>query len=363
MRFCKALQAKHWNVVASEASQSDLSIDGSFGGILSGVDKSLQLSPLSNSWFENYAWKHEFNTAFGLSYQLSFSHIGPVLIDWGYHKGGLDVSLLHRLTHLTQQGQIPFISFCDWNTVPVDAKSSGWEQFLNATFVAPVNPTCKQSEPGSVIDYVLVSNALLPFLVSITTDRGNCWAPHCLVLLTLSKSPSVSKLWVPVIPKALPPSPMPSLPESLANQHWDSWEPLAVNQAKTAMEQGKLSVTKHIAKEIAEIDFEISSDLLLWARQSELFSLSSSQVPEEQWDKFLGRCQTPKLELIDFASTRSKGHKIGQHGTFDVPNHERPAARAAALLVKNVSKVLAKPTSNFWLQNLKETVGIHSTLR
>ena len=67
----------------------------------------------------------------------------------------------------------------DWNCPPSELRQQQWLQQLQAVVLEPRNatPTCWTSEEGSLIDYAVVSERLLP-LLDLTSDGRVPWAPH-----------------------------------------------------------------------------------------------------------------------------------------------------------------------------------------
>ena len=171
------------------------------------VHKSMNITPLTGSAYSHRHWQHRDNGPYATSVQVNMHGIGPVLVSFDYHRNGIMEELFGRLARLTKGGEIPFLAFGDYNKHADAVSQLHWVHTLQCTVVAPREATC--SLTGSTIDYILVSNSILPFVVGIYVGWAVCWSPHAFLYVVFSKAPQLTQQLVPRIPKSLPPLPRP----------------------------------------------------------------------------------------------------------------------------------------------------------
>ena len=91
---------------------------------------------------------------------------------------------------MTATGQTPFIYACDWNSTVDEVMNTGWPEQLQAELVTPhnVSASCVQEQgaAGSMIDYVLVSQSLVPY-VKVEAMVGVPRAPHMGLIITIKR--------------------------------------------------------------------------------------------------------------------------------------------------------------------------------
>jgi hypothetical protein len=72
----------------------------------------------------------------------------------------------------------------DWNNQPAELFSSSWATAASAIPFCPKAPTCRQANPGTVLDYFLVSSNLAARVDSnVRVDEEATLYPHCPVHL------------------------------------------------------------------------------------------------------------------------------------------------------------------------------------
>ncbi len=79
---------------------------------------------------------------------------------------------------------LPFVWAADWQVAPAELEASGLPRLLDACICAPREPT--NSVTGTIIDYFLVSNALLVCGWQVQVSHDCIFSPHKLVTLELS---------------------------------------------------------------------------------------------------------------------------------------------------------------------------------
>ena len=152
---------------------------GTQGGALVMLQHHLASSPLRGATLVAGGWKSPYSKVAGA--QLSCQG-HDILVLSGYHRGGLDPSLMDEVARATLGGTLPFILACDWNCTPEEVTAAGWPQSLLATLavVAAPQTTCNSSRGApSRIDFFLVS-AFLVFRCQRRLVRlGGAMEPSC----------------------------------------------------------------------------------------------------------------------------------------------------------------------------------------
>ena len=82
---------------------------------------------------------------------------------------------------------LPFVALGDWNMPPETLASTGWLDTVSAYVVAPEQPTCitRADRSGSIIDYAVVSNPIVPMVRHCEIVKDDVYQPHCFVELQL----------------------------------------------------------------------------------------------------------------------------------------------------------------------------------
>lgn len=85
---------------------------------------------------------------------------------------------------MSKGGKVPFILLADFNEDPHTLAEPSWGSLLRATFVAPSHVTCRQGN-GSIIDFALISDCLVPSVTSLESVTCVDFGPHNFLALSL----------------------------------------------------------------------------------------------------------------------------------------------------------------------------------
>ncbi|CAK0840937.1 unnamed protein product, partial [Prorocentrum cordatum] len=112
------------------------------------------------------------------------------------------------LRRLSARGQ-PWLLGGDFNMEPEALFKNDWLAKVDATVIRPCVPTCRQAQPGTVIDYFIVPTWLRPRvrdtpLVDVTVDTWPQW-PVVLSVLAAERAIVKRELREPRAPPAVPP--------------------------------------------------------------------------------------------------------------------------------------------------------------
>ena len=108
-----------------------------------------------------------------------------VLVAEVYLKDGIGVTgynwlVLQPLFDLVQVVGLPFVAGGDWQTTPQLLDESGWPDRMQATVVPPqgADSTCSGTGGGRVIDFFVVSRAVMPMVQQCVVDEDVPFGPH-----------------------------------------------------------------------------------------------------------------------------------------------------------------------------------------
>ncbi len=107
---------------------------------------------------------------------------------------GRNLSLLEKVEYRTGAGRDPFILAADVNLSPdvFAAQAGDWLTRNRAVIARPRNVpiTCRAGNPGTLLDYFIISESLAGMVRAVETDISVPWWPHYGVWLRLDCRPT-----------------------------------------------------------------------------------------------------------------------------------------------------------------------------
>jgi hypothetical protein len=200
--MARHLASDKWKVWSAQAESSDLSEEGTWGGVAMQVRKYLSLSPVAGSVQLDNCWRCS-SSAYWTAATI---HVGktPLLVFGGYCRGGIQsmegLEVLNALCNLSAKGSRPFVALCDWNATMEEVESSGWLQILSAR-------TCSSGKVTAVsreVDFAIISADLGKAWIGCEINRAVPYSPHSAFRLVLSRAADDLTKIVPRKPKPLP---------------------------------------------------------------------------------------------------------------------------------------------------------------
>ncbi len=170
----------------SPAAQSANSVRGTHGGLAAMVTRGRRNAPLADSIGHEGA----FMDSASLVGREVWINASPVLVLGGYLDSGTGLSgrnlcTILEVERITRTGEKLFVWTADFNATPEEWNQShgSWLHRNDASIVTPDNTpfTCRTSVAvggGSLIDYAIISNRLLPLLARCWADFSAPWGPH-----------------------------------------------------------------------------------------------------------------------------------------------------------------------------------------
>ncbi len=189
----KTARRHGYEATIAPAARSDSSTTGTHGGLMAMTRADRRSAPLSSC---DCAHGTTMDSANIVGREVWLDEV-PVLalgcyLECGSGVEGLSMSLLHEIEELTRTGARLFILVGDFNAPPEAwcGGRTGWLSRNDATILVPDNSpfTCRTAcaeAGGSLIDYAIVSNRLLPLVERVWADLDAPWGPHYGVQVSL----------------------------------------------------------------------------------------------------------------------------------------------------------------------------------
>ena len=188
----KAFARAGWVANIAEAAQSASSEAGNCGGAICAVRSHLARKPLLADLDAEHNVTQRSATldlaGWGLGVQSA-----DILVYAGYCRHGEVAEHVARISADTNKGARPFVWLADFNTKPEELQAQGWLSSLKAVVVRPVGAdvSCTQ-QSGSVIDLIVCSECLAPYITECSYITEVPWSPHYGILLRIACDPAHS---------------------------------------------------------------------------------------------------------------------------------------------------------------------------
>ncbi len=181
-------QAKRqgYECTVAPAEQSENSERGTHGGLLALAKLGRRSSPLSRCEGTDGA----ILDSSSLVGREIWVDAVPVIflggcLETGTVLSGCNLAVLQEVEEITRTGKRLFIMAADFNASPDDwcRDRGGWLHRNDASIITPDNSpiTCRgglAEEGGSLIDYIVASNKVLPLIERVWADLEAPWGPH-----------------------------------------------------------------------------------------------------------------------------------------------------------------------------------------
>ena len=214
------LSARGWWTSAAAAQPSLRSPTGTHGGVLSLCRKHVCSAPLAS---DTLASNSPLVDLVGRVLYFKFAELlmlAAYFVD-GIGLTGENMCRLQQVDRVTACGKTPFILSADFNMEPSELAQSGWLERVKAQIVVPANSThtCVPSHGRPrVIDYLVVSSALIPFVSKLTVRTDVPWRPHYALSFAIRQSP-----WQVNVLQCPTPSPWTVKPTEQSAQQGITW--------------------------------------------------------------------------------------------------------------------------------------------
>ena len=190
-------QAKFLNtcfdVTYAPAAPSGSSEKGNYGGAFLAVRNHINSTPIhGDAWCERLK-SHVTNHNYMVGRNLPLKGSDLMMIT-NYAKDGDVESMFRRLAEITNNGKCPFMMVGDQNKPPSQLCTHPLLKNLKPTVIYNDNAesTCHQGV-GSLIDYMIVSNCVAPYINYQRVDKQVPWGPHYGLIINITKDPSAKK--------------------------------------------------------------------------------------------------------------------------------------------------------------------------
>ncbi|MCP3971765.1 MAG: hypothetical protein GY717_15875 [Rhodobacteraceae bacterium] len=304
-------QARQWGWAASAAPavRSLQSDRGTYGGVLAAVRASAANAPLEDDSFEGVGWVSAHSQLAGRQVALQGADL---LVLAAYCRHGIDFDVLGAVSSLTKNGALPFILVADFNAPPSELSATAWPDAVGASVVVPdAEATCLAAARGSMLDYVVVSDTVRPYLTWARADWAVPWAPHSAVRLRLRRQAKSVKVWRPVRPCRLP-RPLDDIDAStggLEELSRRAWNGSMDTPFEAELSRGSIARSaRGVAAQLGTMQAaqENGVHLLRWARAAESFALyRAGRDPADGGSRrFLGRCTPLRFKRVQLMPVR-----------------------------------------------------------
>ena len=213
---------------------------------------------------------------------------------------------------------LPFICLGDFNVCKEELIKSGWPQFLKCEVVLPSDATTTlRNTTGRVIDYMLISLPIISLIDTFVVDDAILTTPHFSLHLTIHARPRC--LYEPVLctPAVLPVEDFKAEWKKLPGEQRDMILAEAYATARYRLHGQKLKTGIGIlgkpllqmisTERISEAIFagELFAEASL---ASELVVLLATKISRDDWHKYIGRGQFPKIMNKPIVPKNKKGN-------------------------------------------------------
>jgi len=273
------IASKGWQLSASEARASEDSVTGTYGGTFAAVRSHILNSPLHDDEpCGRGVARTKDRDITGRTIHLAG---GDIIVFSAYARGGELHEIIKVIRKNTGNGRIPFILLADFN-VPYEAlKDEEWIADLAAVAVAPsgCTTTCHQGK-GSLIDFMIISDQLLGYIISFVAITDVPWGPHDGLMLTLARNPKAS------MSRLAPPEPRKLRPDKeAAGTSPLSWEE-AEAEATEYVEGNSIDFPAEVVEAAAKLGTAATSAALtrsyrIWARANALQALAARGIAKD----------------------------------------------------------------------------------
>ena len=150
------------SVKMAPAVASESSANGNYGGVIGAVRKHLATTPILCDREIQHVTLSKYSDIVGRT--LHFKSTDVIGLG-AYARNGEYQRIIKDVCEITRCGSIPFFLLADFNATAEDIYASGLLESLDARIILPEGGgvTCHQGN-GSLIDYMIVSNKLQPYL-------------------------------------------------------------------------------------------------------------------------------------------------------------------------------------------------------
>jgi len=273
------IASKGWQLSASEARASEDSATGTYGGTFAAVRSHILNSPLHDDEpCGRGVARTKDRDITGRTIHLAG---GDIIVFSAYARGGELHEIIKAIRKNTGNGRIPFILLADFN-VPYEAlKDEEWIADLAAVAVAPsgCTTTCHQGK-GSLIDFMIISDQLLGYIISFVAITDVPWGPHDGLMLTIARNPKAS------MSRLAPPEPRKLRPDKeAAGTSPLGWEE-AEAEATEYVEGNSIDFPTEVVEASAKLGTAATSAALtrnyrIWARANALQALAARGIAKD----------------------------------------------------------------------------------
>ena len=228
-----------------------------------------------------------------------------------------NINLIQQLDILVNTLGLPLICYGDFNIDSNTLAESGFLDKLHVQVLAPDSSTIASSH--SIIDYVLISRSIFGIVKSFKIDSAVAFAPHFGLDLICHTRPLEVKGRVLCIPKALPLESFNKKWAELDEAQQDRAYRGASIMAYNRLQHHKLKTGIAILgspMDVLDKDPKYQGsvrtsaitqgeELAHIALAAELLVLSIDEIPQKDWNKYIGRSQYPKFQIKSLCKPNS----------------------------------------------------------